>query len=88
MTGKEEKPASKPLEVCIAVCIFVFGLIGGAAGKVIGSKLFSQPPEGSGLMQDIAQESTVVVLLGAGVILGGLLGTLLGLGIDALRKGK
>jgi hypothetical protein len=76
MAEPEKKPPSKTVQVCT----ILFVVIAIAVAQVIGPQMFPQPPGGFSIMQIVFS----AVAGGAG----GVIGAMVGMGIDALRKGK
>jgi hypothetical protein len=73
-------PKKKPPSRTVQVCTLVFLVIAIAVSQVVGLQLFPQPAGGF----SIAQVAFAAVLGGAG----GLIGAMVGMGIDALLKKK
>jgi hypothetical protein len=71
-------PKKKPPSRTVQVCTLAFVVIAVALSQVVGPKLFPQPPGGFSIMQIVL----AAVLGGAG----GLIGAMVGMGIDALLK--
>ncbi len=71
-------PKKKPPSKTVQVCALVFVVIAIAVSQVVGPQLFPQPPGEF----SIARVVFAAVLGGAG----GLIGAMVGLGIDALLK--
>jgi hypothetical protein len=76
MPDPEKRPPSRTVQVSTIVCV----VIAIAVAQVVGPKWFPQPRGRFSIGQ-------IVVSAVAGG-LGGLLGVMVGMGINALRKGK